>query len=281
LPQFYNIRYRIVWSHIENVSSVSEIIHPAVREALSYLRLDRQDGLEIHHQGDLPARAGMGSSSSFSVGLLRALRSYLGLDLCGIELAREAIKLERELLSECVGYQDQVAAACGGFNHISFQTNGEIKVTPVRLASETKEELEQSLMLFYTGAGRIASSYAKKTIAACCGKEETLKQIGVLVPEGLECLQRRDFLATFGALLHQSWILKRSLDAEISSKLIDDAYDTARSNGAFGGKLLGAGGTGFLLICAPQEKHSRICSALREFEHVAVEFENEGCSLIQ
>jgi D-glycero-alpha-D-manno-heptose-7-phosphate kinase len=275
-PPFFDQKYRVVWSHIENVSSVSEILHPAVREGLKFLGMEQHPGIEIHHQGDLPARAGMGSSSSFAVGLIKVLTVLQDKKLNKHEIALKAIELEQSILKEHVGDQDQVAAAYGGFNQIHFHKNGGIHVDPVEIDPAKKSALEDRLMLFYTGTNRIASKIAGQVILNLHRKKTTLKKMHQKVEEALNILQTDKDLDDFGRLLNENWLLKRSISDVVSNERIDRIYKKAIENGALGGKLLGAGSSGFLLFYVPPEKQKNVKTALIDYLYVPFKFENQG-----
>ena len=203
LPPFFEHKIRVVYSKIENCHSVEEIAHPAVREILRYCKIDR--GVEIHHDGDLPARSGMGTSSSFTVGLLHALYALKGQMAAKAQLAGESIVIEQEILKETVGSQDQVLAAHGGFNHIIFHTGGEITVKPVTATAGRLNELNRHLMLFYTGIRRTASDVAETFVNGLDDKERQLRSIGDLTNEGVSVLCSKSKVAVFGELLHNAW----------------------------------------------------------------------------
>lgn len=280
-PAYFNVKFRVVWSHIENACSVSEILHPAVREGIRFTGLDKVNGdcLEIHHNGDLPARSGMGSSSTFAVGLIRALKAIRREMVGKHELALHAIRLEQEVLKEHVGSQDQVAAAYGGFNIIRFSPGGQIRVEPVIIPAAKIDDLEQRLMLFYTGTSRLASEVAGQVIASLEKKGDVLRTMRSLVDRACTVLAHGE-LDDFGRLLHENWMLKRSISEVVSNETIDSIYDRALKNGALGGKLLGAGATGFLLFYVPPEKQKAVKDALHGLIHVPFKLENEGCSII-
>ena len=280
LPPFFNIRHRIVWSHVETVSTIEEILHPAVREGLRALGFDDTTGLEIHHQGDLPARAGMGSSSTFVVGLIKALTALRGRMLGKAELARQAIKLEQVGLRENVGCQDAVAAAHGGFNVLSFSPDGEIRVAPVTIPSTRVAELQSRLLLFYLGSSRLASVIAGDVVANLHAKRNDLRRMRCMVDEAVAILDGATDLDTFGALLGESWKLKRGLSASVSTGLVDRVYRTAMEHGALGGKLLGAGGTGFMVFYVPPERQAEVIECLPMCVHVPFQFESEGSTII-
>ncbi len=279
LPPFFTIRHRIVWSHIETVSCISEILHPAVREGLRMLGFDDALGLEIHHQGDLPARAGMGSSSAFAVGLINALMGLRGETIDKRELAARAIDLEQEVLRENVGCQDQVAATFGGFNTIAFDRDGEFHVEPVVLAPERLAELQARLMLVYSGASRLGSDIAGALVGKLHAKKVEMRRMREMVDEGVAVLRHGD-LDCFGRLLDEGWRLKRSLSEGVTNPAIDEIYQKSRVAGALGGKLLGAGGSGFMLFYVPPDRQAAVCTALRHLLFVPFQFEREGSSLI-
>lgn len=280
LPPFFSERHRIVWSHIEIVPSISAILHPAVREGLKFLGFDDSLGLEIHHQGDLPARTGMGSSSAFAVGLIKAMTALQGKMIGKHELALQAIELEQHVLKECVGSQDQVAAAYGGLNLIYFLPSGDIRVEPVTIPKARIEELDKSLMMFYTGTTRFASEIAAKVVANMGSKQQQLRQMRGMVDRAVEILNSDTDLTAFGELLHQSWLLKRELSSAISNSVVDGIYDTAMESGAIGGKLLGAGDAGFMIFFVPPEKQDAVKQALAQYLRVPFSFETEGSTII-
>jgi len=280
LPPFFPHKYRVVWSHIEHVSAVSEILHPAVKAGLRFLGLDNSLGLEITHQGDLPARSGMGSSSSFAVGLIKALTAFQGKMIGKHEIALKAIELEQSVLKENVGSQDQVAAAYGGFNVIRFSSEGDIRVEPITISPERISELDLRLMLFYTGTSRFASEVAGSVIASLEKKQDVLLQMQNMVDEAVSILSGEGSLDDFGKMLHESWMLKRSVSDVISNSTIDKIYNTAIEHGALGGKLLGAGSSGFMAFYVPPEKQTDVREALYGYLHVPFRFENDGSSII-
>ena len=219
LPPFFEHRIRLVYSRIENCQTVDDIAHPAVREVLRFLGIER--GMEIHHDGDLPARSGMGSSSSFTVGLLHALYALQGNMPSKRQLALESIRIEQELIKETVGSQDQVLAAFGGFNHVVFAPNGEISVRPVTVSPDRLKELNSHLMLFYSGIERTASDIAESYIADLNGKKGQLRIMKDLVDESLSILNGGQDISAFGTLLNEAWQAKRGLSAKVSNTQID------------------------------------------------------------
>src|SRR5918995_1636580 len=278
LPPFFKHRIRVVYSQIENCQAVDEIAHPAVREVLRYLQIDR--GVEIHHDGDLPARSGMGSSSAFTVGLLHALYALKGQMPTKRQLAAESIQIEQEMIKETVGSQDQVLAAFGGFNHVIFSQDGEITVKPITLSGDRLRELSSHLMLFYTGIERTASDVADSYVADVDGKRSQLRIMKGLVEESLAILNNGRDITAFGTLLDEGWKAKRSLSARVSNSYVDELYAHAISNGALGGKLLGAGGGGFMLLFVPPTKQNQVKEALKKLIYVPFHFDFSGSQII-
>jgi D-glycero-alpha-D-manno-heptose-7-phosphate kinase len=278
LPPFFEHRLRIVYRKIETCQSADEISHPAVRETLKHLGFER--GLELHHDGDLPARSGMGSSSAFTVGLLHALYALRGRMPSKMQLAEESIHIEQNLLRETVGSQDQVMAAFGGFRHVQFSTEGKLTVNPLVLPSERVQELQAHLMLFYTGIARTASDVARSYIARIDHCKKQLHIMKELVDESIDILASGMDIRAFGDLLHEAWQTKRSLSAQVSTHEIDALYERARLAGAIGGKLTGAGGGGFLLLFVPPDKRNSVMNALDRQIHVPIAFESAGSQII-
>jgi len=279
LPPFFDHRSRIVYSKVETVKSNDQIEHPAVRGALQYMGI--QEGVEIHHDADLPARAGLGSSSSFTVGLLHALVALQGMMPTKLRLATEAIRVEQRVLKEHVGCQDQVLAAFGGFVRIDFHGGDrEFDVVPVIMSRERLQELQDHLLLYFTGTSRIASEVAKDQIARMSHNGQQLSVMRQMVDHALAILTGGEPLAELGGLLHESWMLKRSLSSRISAPVIDEIYEEARRAGAMGGKLLGAGGGGFMLLFAKPEDHRRIQERLTNLLCVPFRFEQMGSQIV-
>ncbi len=278
LPPFFDYKYRIVWSKIENCFDKSEITHPAVRAVIEHLEIQR--GLEIHHIGDLPARSGMGSSSAFTVGLLRALYALKGRMINKHDLAIESIHMEQNVLKESVGSQDQVSAAYGGFNRIDFFQNGEISVVPITVPAERIKELQSHLMLFYTGIKRTSHDLSKKFVEDMNSKKRQLRIMKDLVEESIQILNSRHDIKDLGELLHEAWDVKRDFSQLVSNSDVDDLHGKAMEAGAIGGKLTGAGGGGFLLLFVPPEKQPSVIQALNEFIHVPFQFEFGGSQII-
>lgn len=281
LPPFFEHKHRIVWSEIETPQDVDEIRHPSVRETLKFL--DITNGVEIHHAGDLPAMTGMGTSSAFTVGLLNALYALKGTKLNKLALALEAIHIEQDLIGEAVGSQDQVTSAFSGFNRIDFamkQDNPklhDIKVTPIE--SKRVKELESYLMLFFTGFSRTASQIAKEQIDRVKDNKSALQTMYEMVDEGVKVLTGSGNLADFGCLLDKGWRLKRTLGRGVSTEYIDYLYSTAITAGAIGGKLLGAGGGGFLLLFVEPDRQLAVKERLRLLQ-VPFKFVANGSKII-
>ncbi len=278
LPPFFKHTSRIVWSKVEEVTAHHLIEHPSVRATLEYLKIGH--GVEISHQGDLPARSGLGSSSAFTVGLLHALYAAQGRMIGKRELACEAVHIERDLLKENVGVQDQIQTAHGGLNKIDIHKNGEFTVNPLILPPARLKNFQDHLLLFFTGLSRTASEIAGEKIKAIAKKEQELHQMQAMVDIGIDIVTKQNDIADFGHLLHEAWQLKRSLTDKISTSFIDEVYKKAISAGALGGKILGAGGGGFILFFAKPEQHTAIKAALPHLLHVPFQFENSGSQII-
>jgi D-glycero-alpha-D-manno-heptose-7-phosphate kinase len=279
LPPFFEHKHRIVYSTIENVREITEIKHPSVRAVLEHMVVE--DGLEIHHDGDLPARSGLGSSSSFTVGLVHALSALRGKYETKDSLAKTAINIEQNIIGENVGSQDQVSAAFGGFNQIEFHQDGNFDVTPVVLPMQRHSELQDHLMLFFTGFSRIASEIAKAKIENLKNRVTELRYMRQMVNEALAILGNPvDPIENFGKLLAEGWKYKRSLSTRVSTPEIDDLYEVACRAGATGGKLLGAGGGGFLLLFVRPELQARVRDSLKKQIYVPFRFETSGTRVV-
>lgn len=279
LPPFFEHKYRVVYSKIENVKEASQIEHPAARAVLEWLKCDK--GLEIHHDGDLPARSGLGSSSSFTVGLISAIMALNGRHISKEELANNAIHIEQDVLKENVGSQDQVSVAHGGFNRIEFRRDNTYDVTPVVLPKSRLEMLEGSLMLFFTGISRFSSEVARAQIENLKKRELELRRMEEMVGEALSILNGgKDSLDDFGRLLDEAWQYKKSLSDKVSNSTIDQIYEEAVRSGALGGKILGAGGGGFILFYVRPEHQPAVKERLKELIHVPFRFENSGSRIV-
>lgn len=279
---FFDHSIRVAYSKIELVKSVDEIQHPSVREGLKFHNIT--SNLDINIFSDLPARTGLGSSSSFTVGFLNALYALKGIRTTKQRLAEEACHVEQCLIAESVGSQDQFHAAFGGFNLIEFSP-AQIHVRPTIMSSEKKRSLEEGLLVFYTGLTRHASEIVKEQIDKTKKRlnDAFLLRMYEMVFDAEKILSETpldNVVKAFGELLHESWSLKKNLSTQITNPLIDAAYGAARAAGAYGGKLCGAGSGGFLIFFAPMDSHEKIRKALAPFQEVRFRFENEGSSII-
>ena len=279
LPPFFEHRSRIVYSQVELVEGVADIKHPAVRGILADMGI--HEGLEIHHDADLPARAGLGSSSSFTVGMLNALHALNNKMVSKEKLAREAIRIEQDVLKENVGSQDQIWAAYGGFNRITFHPDGNFTVSPIILPPGRREELNQSLMLFFTGFSRYATDFADSQIKNIGNRRTQLHTMHGMVDTAAEILLNpKTPLRELGALLHDSWRLKRELADNVSNPQIDAIYEAGREAGAIGGKLLGAGGGGFMVFLVEPDKREKVRENLKSLIPVSVAVDNDGSKIV-
>lgn len=279
LPPFFDHKYRVAYSKVEFAKNISEIIHPSVRETLAFMNIKK--GVEIHHDGDLPARAGLGTSSSFTVGLLNALYALKGKMVTKRQLAQNSIYIEQEKIKENVGSQDQITASFGGFNKIEFDGDQEFQVQPVTLNKEKYQLLQDHMMLFFTGFSRTASKVAGEQIKKTPEKKKELKRMAEMVDEAIDILNENDSdLTDFGKLLHENWMIKRKLTNKITTPAIDKIYDIAIKAGSLGGKLLGAGGGGFILFFVEPENQPRVKEKLKNLLYVPFRFENLGSQII-
>ncbi len=279
LPPFFEHKHRIVYSKIESVKTTEEIQHPVVRAVLSNLSIT--DGLEIHHDADLPARSGLGSSSSFTVGLINVLNALKGLQISKQDLAKQATYIEQEVLKETVGSQDQVLAAFGGFNRIDFHPDDSFNISPVIINKDLVEQLQSHMLLFFTGLSRFSSDIARDKVSNFTNRFQELTQIKEMVDEGMSILQSPSTpIMDLGKLMHESWKLKRSLSVKVSTPKIDEIYEAGIKAGATGGKILGAGGGGFILFFAEPKNHRKILERLKNLVHVAFNFENVGSKIV-
>ena len=279
LPPFFDYKYRIRYFAHEETQTLNEIKHPSVRECAKYLQIKK--GFEIVHNADLPAQSGLGSSSTFTVGLLNALYSLKNCMPTKKELVLDAIHVEQNLIGEYVGSQDQTAAAFGGLNKISFNSINDIEVDPIILPSERRYALQENLMLFFTGFARNSSDLAKHQIEATCNNENKLNTMIEICNEGLSVLvDNKQPIDNFGKLLGEQWKVKRELTDKISNKEIDSIYEAGLSAGALGGKLLGAGGGGFILFYVNKNKQYKVRSALKKLLYIPFGFEFTGSKII-
>lgn len=279
LPPYFDYKHRVRYFKQEQAHSLEEIEHPSVRECARYLNV--QEGLEVVHNADVPAQSGLGASSTFTVGMLHALHSLQNRMPTKRQLAVEAIHVEQELIGEAVGSQDQTAAAFGGINYIRFNRVREIDVDPVILSQERLLELQDSLLLVFTGFSRSAAEMAKLQIAVTPSKTVELSAMTDICDQALNCLTNDGkSLDEFGCLLKEQWRIKRGLTEKISNPVIENMYELAIKNGALGGKLLGAGGGGFMLFYARKERHESIRSALQGRMFVPFRFDFTGSKII-
>ncbi|MCK4882025.1 MAG: kinase [Candidatus Omnitrophica bacterium] len=277
LPPFFKHKSRIIYSQMEEVKSINEIDHPAVREVLRFLKI--QQGVEVHHDGDLPARTGLGSSSSFTVGLLNSLYALKGVMPTKARLAEEAIYIEQKMCKENVGCQDQALAAYGGLNYIEFGGEEHLKVRRVTVPEARVKSLEKHLMLYFTGFSRTASKIAAHQIKNIPKKGKELAAMYQLTQDAVKLLGKGR-IEEFGKLLDESWKIKRELSSKVSTPQIDDIYETAQRAGAIGGKVLGAGGGGFVMLFAPPSAQKKIKEKLKNLLLVPFKFENLGTQII-
>lgn len=279
LPPFFQHSIRVAYSRVEETTSIEDIVHPTVRESLRFT--STLSGIEIHYDGDLPSRSGMGSSSAFTVGLLHALYGMKGQLAGAHQLSRDAIHVEATMANENVGCQDQVTTAHGGFLRVDFSKNAHPKVTTLTLDGETLEELMSNLVLLHTGNQRYATEVAKGVIDNMPKKTESLHRMREMVDEGIACLNQGSAgLAGFGELLDEAWRRKRELADQVSNDQIDEIYAEGKAAGATGGKLLGAGAGGFILFFVPRERRRALLKRLSGLVHAPFRFENEGTRVI-
>ena len=276
LPRFFDYSTELSYSITERVASVDDIKHPAIREAMKYLDMRE---IRLTYEADLPARSGLGTSSAFAVGMLNAFYALKGKYADKRKLADDAIHLERILCKESGGIQDQIAVSFGGFNRTEFNSDG-YKVNPVIISSERKLLLNDNLMLFFTRFSRFSSDIQTSVQSSLKDKKNQLLELLSLVDEGEKILTSKCDLNDFGRLLNHTWKLKRGIASGISTDFIDDIYDNALQAGALGGKLLGAGGGGFLLFYVEADKKSSVRKALENLLYVPFQFENTGTQVI-
>lgn len=276
--KLFDYSIRISYSKVECVNSLDEINHAPFRECLRLLGI--KTDIEVDYTAELPAFTGLGSSSSFIVGLLNSLHAFKGEKLNALELAREAINIEREILREPVGCQDQTFAAFGGLNRIRFNSQTDIEVEPILLSKDRLIEFEDHLMLFFTGIKRKASQVIEKQISRINDNKENLNKMRSLVDEGFDILTNSKKFEEFGGLLDKSWKMKRSLDDSISNDTIDEIYENGIKAGSYGGKLLGAGGGGFVLFFAHPKTKDNIRKALCDLTEIPIKINTHGSTIM-
>lgn len=274
----FDYSMRLAYRKVECVSEIGKIEHPVFRACLSRFEIDRD--IEINYAAELPSFSGLGTSSSFVVGLLNALSTHRGRYMSPLELAQAAIEIERDVLGDAVGCQDQTFAAFGGFNLVEFTQSDDIVVHRVPLTAQRIADIESHLLLVFTGITRRASELAARQIKKVDDNAKTLARMRTLVDEGLNALVNQDSLEKFGRLLHESWMLKQSLDDAIATGPIGEAYKTGLEAGAFGGKLLGAGGGGFILFIVPPEKRQHLRDKLRHLHEIPLRINAPGCRVL-
>jgi D-glycero-alpha-D-manno-heptose-7-phosphate kinase len=279
--QKFDSGIRLAYSKTEEVANVEEIEHNLVKAALKHLGIE--GGLEITSIADIPSQGtGLGSSSSFTVGLLQALNAFKGKHVSSEKLGKDSCTIEIDMCGEPIGKQDQYAAAYGGFNLIEFKKDDSVIVSPVICKPDTIKEIEANTLVFYTGITRSASTLLKqqtKDFASDIIKQNSMLRMVELAYQLFHELQNNN-CKTFGEILHENWMLKKSLAAEISSSFIDDCYSAAMNAGAIGGKILGAGSGGFLMLYALKKNHHKIKSALSALRLIDMEFEPLGSRII-
>jgi D-glycero-alpha-D-manno-heptose-7-phosphate kinase len=281
LPSIFDFNHRVVWSKVEQCVDLNDIEHPVVREVLRHYCDEDNRRFEVVYNADLPSRSGLGSSSAFTVAFLQALAVQKGQIMTKKDLAREAIRVEQDLLKEPVGSQDQIAVAYGGVNRIDFLPGGEFQVTPLPLSSTRREEFESHIMMFFTRFTRSASKIEETKVKNFDAKRKQLERMAEMVPEAQDViLNSKTPIEEVGKLLHEGWMLKRELSGSVSSPAIDEAYDAAIAAGASGGKLLGAGGGGFLLFIVRPSLQPAVRAALSGLVEVPIKFEREGSQVV-
>ncbi|MFA4828261.1 MAG: hypothetical protein WC855_04690 [Thermodesulfovibrionales bacterium] len=280
LPPFFNYKHKVVFfSKQEAFNEIDEIQHPAVREVYRFMKVS--DGLVMQHDGDLPSHSGLGSSSAFTVGLLHALYTLQGKMVTKKRLALEAIRIEQEMIREAVGSQDQIAVAFGGLNKIVFSSNQNIEVNPVTIGADKVQLLQNHLMLFFTGFARFATEIEQDKMNQLDKRYKELKAMHAMVDQAIDILNAdADNIDEFGKLLHETWTMKRVLSDKVSNGHIDDIYETARKAGALGGKILGAGGGGFILFYVKPGLKDAVKQALHKLLHVPFRFDTIGSQVI-
>lgn len=289
LPAVFDFNYRVSWRMLEQAATIAEIQHPVVRAVLTHYTDPEDAGYEIAYNADLPARSGLGSSSAFTVAALHALMRHQGKTVSKLRLAQEAIRVEQEFLQEPVGSQDQTAVAFGGLNRIDFEADGGLQVRQLELSLNRRMELEGRLMMFFTGFTRDASAIERGKVQTFGDQRERMEKLYRMVGDGEAILLDEGApIDDFGRLLHQAWVEKRGLGSNVSSGPIDRMYDAAQAAGALGGKILGAGGGGFMLLFVPPQRQADVLSALSSLKldeartpiHIPFRFESDGSQVV-
>jgi len=279
LPPFFEYKHRIVYSKIELAKNNADIIHPSVRAVFQDKNIT--EGMELHHNGDLPALSGLGSSSSFTVGLLNSYHALNGAMSSKMDLAKEAIRIEQHVIKENVGSQDQIWAAYGGFNRIDFNRDGSFNVRPIVMTSDKREQLRSSFVFCFTGLSRFSSDITKSTLDNMGSRSRHLFAMRSMVDEATNLLEKPQLsIQALGELLHESWSLKRELSDSVSNSEIDEIYQAAQDAGAIGGKILGAGGGGFMLFIVEPAKKKAVEKVLSKLVQVECDFDTAGSQVV-
>lgn len=273
LPPFFDYKSRLVWSKIEQVKKVSEIQHPAIRAGLEH---ENVEDVEVFHIGDLPARSGLGSSSSFAVGLLHVLRKLREVPTDKYSLACDAIHLERTLLKEAGGIQDQIAAAYGGLNYVEIEKSGEFNVNQISLSEDSRQKLKDSLLLVFTGIFRNSFELASEQSSSVKKNAKQLEKIRDITEHARKILGHADFVKDFGELLNETWVAKKSIHSKISNSVVDQIYEAAIQAGAYGGKLLGAGAGGFMIFVVPEARMKAVKRSLNGLINTSIGIDVNG-----
>ena len=278
LPQFFKHKYRILYSKDEQVQKLENIKHKPVREILKYYKIN--NGIEVHYDGDIPARTGVASSSAFVVGFLNAITALKNKNINKLDLARKSIFLETKILNEVVGSQDQVACACGGFNNIIFNKNGSFKIKKINIENKDKAILQNNLFLVYSKIQRTAEIIAKSFVNNLSEKKiKEMQMINGILRDAKKIIRSKKF-GDFGKLLHESWLAKRSLSSKVTNDKIDELYNYALESGADGGKLLGAGGGGFFVFYVKRNNQKKFIKKMKKTLILPFQFDDTGSKII-
>ena len=278
LPEFFKHKYRILYSKDEQVQKLENIKHKPVREILRYYKIN--NGIEVHYDGDIPAKTGVGSSSAFVVGFLNAITALKNKNINKLDLARKSIFLETKILNEVVGSQDQVACACGGFNNIIFNKNGSFKIKKINIENKDKVILQNNLFLVYSKIQRTAEIIAKSFVNNLSEKKiKEMQMINGILKDAKTIIRSKKF-GDFGKLLHESWLAKRSLSSKVTNHKIDELYNYALESGADGGKLLGAGGGGFFVFYVKRNNQKKFIKKMKKTLILPFQFDETGSKII-
>lgn len=279
MPPYWDYKHQFIYgSKTERVNEINEIDHPSIRETMKFF--DINYGVDLHYNTDIPAKSGIGSSSSFTVGLIHALYGLNGRMVSKRQLAADAIHIEQDLIKEAVGSQDQIAAAFGGLNHIKFKQDMSFEVQPMTISKERLDELNKHLVLVFTGFQRFAVDIEKDKIKKISTNYDSLNIMAKSTEQAVEILGSDADISEFGGLLNDNWQLKKSLSDKVSNQAIDDIYQLGIANGAIGGKLLGAGGGGFMLFFVKPENREQLKKSLKDFLFVPFQFDKTGSQVI-